>query len=232
MKSLKELKKIFVRNITEELDDYLTNIKKLNKEEIINKSFEISTTLELYKFLKNQNNYSRLELNVLSGFVNPLEVFRESINDYDSITNVSLYELMENCLLNEIYKYVADGMEDIHNKPNYNLIYDVSSVLRELDKYKLCEELKEKFEIEDIYGMGRYHRIVVVNEIFDSPEDINYLNNFFTKLVNDVKFQSLKINNISDKINEKMIKKVIPELRKLEEKANKISNKKKENYER
>lgn len=208
MKSLKELKKIFVRNITEELDDYLTNIKKLNKEEIINKSFEISTTLELYKFLKNQNNYSRLELNVLSGFVNPLEVFRESINDYDSITNVSLYELMENCLLNEIYKYVADGMEDIHNKPNYNLIYDVSSVLRELDKYKLCEELKEKFEIEDIYGMGRYHRIVVVNEIFDSPEDIKYLNNFFTKLVNDVKFQSLKINNISDKINEKMIKKL------------------------
>ena len=229
MKTLKELKKIFVRNITDELNDYLVDIKKLDKEEIINKSFEISTTLELYKFFKNQNNYSRLELNVLSNFVYPLKVFRESIKDYNSITEVSLYELMKNCLLNEMYKYVADGMEEIHNKPNYNLICDVSTVLRELDKYEMCDELKEKFEIDDIYDMGRYHRIVVVNEIFDSPEDIKYLNNFFTKLVNDVKFQSVKINNISDKINEKMIQKVIPELRKLE---NKISIKTKNNHER
>lgn len=232
MKTLKELKKDFVMNMTNELNNYLVDIKKLDKEEIIEKSYEISTRKELYKLLKNKNNYTRLELNVLSDYEYPLDSIRESINSYDTSTEVSLDNLVKDFLYNEIHNNIQYEMEQLEDNPNYDLIYATSEVLEEMDEHNLCENLKNKFEITRFCSMEHYKRIVTVKQIFDSQEDINYLYNFLTNLVNDKEFQSVKINEINDNIKEKMIKEVLPDLKSIVKEAMQINKKEKENYER
>lgn len=232
MKTLKELKKEFVRTMTNELNNYLADIKKLDKEEIIDKSYEISIRKELFKLLNNKNNYSRMELNVLSDYEYPLDSIRESINSYDTSTEVSLDELVNVFLYNEVSNNIQYEMEQLEYNPNRKLIYEVSEVLEEMDKHNLCKNLKNKFEISKFCNIENYKRIVTVKEIFDSQEDINYLHNFLINLVSDKEFQSIKINEINEDIKEKMIKEVLPNLQSIVKETTKEINKNKNEYER
>lgn len=232
MKTLNELKNELVNTMTKELNNYIINIKKLDKDEIIDKSFEISTKKEVFKVLNEKDDYDRMELTVLSDYEYPLDSIYESLNSYDTTTEVSLAALVDDFLFNEVINNRQYEIEQLEDNQYRNLIYDVSNVLEELDAYDLCEELRNKFEVSKFYYMEYYDNLAIVKQIFDSKEDINYLYKFITDLINDKEFQSTNINKLSDSTKEKLIKEVLPELKNIVRETIQTNKKEKISYER
>lgn len=232
MKTLSELKNELVNTMTKELNNYIINIKKLDKDEIIDKSFEISTKKEVFKVLNEKDDYDRMELTVLSDYEYPLDSIYESLNSCDTTTEVSLDALVDDFLFNEVINNRQYEIEQLEDNQYRNLIYDVSNVLEELDAYDLCEELRNKFEVSKFCYMEYYDNLAIVKQIFDSKEDINYLYKFITDLINDKEFQSTNINKLSDGTKEKLIKEVLPELKNIVRETIQINKKEKISYER
>jgi len=232
MKTLSELKNELVNTMTKELNNYIINIKKLDKDEIIDKSFEISTKKEVFKVLNEKDDYDRMELTVLSDYEYPLDSIYESLNSYDTTTEVSLDALVDDFLFNEVINNRQYEIEQLEDNQYRNLIYDVSNVLEELDAYDLCEELRNKFEVSKFCYMEYYDNLAIVKQIFDSKEDINYLYKFITDLINDKEFQSTNINKLSDDTKEKLIKEVLPELKNIVRETIQTNKKEKISYER
>jgi len=232
MKTLSELKNELVNTMTKELNNYIINIKKLDKDEIIDKSFEISTKKEVFKVLNEKDDYDRMELTVLSDYEYPLDSIYESLNSYDTTTEVSLDALVDDFLFNEVINNRQYEIEQLEDNQYRNLIYDVSNVLEELDAYDLCEELRNKFEVSKFCYMEYYDNLAIVKQIFDSKEDINYLYKFITDLINDKEFQSTNINKLSDGTKEKLIKEVLPELKNIVRETIQTNKKEKISYER
>jgi len=232
MKTLSELKNELVNTMTKELNNYIINIKKLDKDEIIDKSFEISTKKELFKFLNDKDDYDRMELTVLSDYEYPLDSIYESFNSYDTTTEVSIDKLVDDFLFNEVINNRQYEMEQLADNQYRNLIYDVSNVLEELDAYDLCEKLRNKFEVSKFCYMEYYDNLAIVKQIFNSKEDINYLYKFIVDLINDKEFQSTNINKLSDDTKEKLIKEVLPELKNIVRETIETNKKEKKSYER
>lgn len=232
MKTLNELKNELVNTMTKELNNYIINIKKLDKDEIIDKSFEISTKKEVFKVLNEKDDYDRMELTVLSDYEYPLDSIYESLNSYDTTTEVSLDALVDDFLFNEVINNRQYEIEQLEDNQYRNLIYDVSNVLEELDAYDLCEKLRNKFEVSKFCYMEYYDNLAIVKQIFDSKEDINYLYKFITDLINDKEFQSTNINKLSDDTKEKLIKEVLPELKNIVRETIQTNKKEKISYER
>lgn len=202
METIEKLKKKLTKKINEEYKEYISELRKLSIDEVIDKSYETTIKKEFLSLLGEENNIDRNELRALLNADNSLDELYEQwdhdINDFGEVLNDSfIYSL------NEIIEGYEDNIQfDLENNKNYKLIQDIMDVLNESDRYGYCDKLKERYCISQIDTL-------VIEEMLNDKQELEYLNDFLIEIKDNEHIQYLceimifnneYYNNINDKI--------------------------------
>jgi len=214
METIKELKKKLTKKLNDEYKEYMSELRKLSIDEVIEKSYETTMKKQFLSLLGEEHNIDRNELRALLNVNNTLDELYEQwdhdINDFDEVINDSfIYSL------NEIVEGYEESVQfDLENDENYELIQKIINVISEADRSGYCDKLRERYSISEFDTL-------LIDEILKDNQERKYLNDFLNDIKDNEDIQYLceimvfnnKYYNDIEKIILSQIKEIDKEMR-------------------
>ena len=194
---IENLEKQIYKKLDKEYDNFISEMLKLSKEEIINNSYKIAVITEFKEFSINVD-CNILELKALSQEQNILQSFYRNWLKYDDVSLSYVTEIT----INKIKDRYMNILEEKMNRfSKLDLVKDICKVLNFLDDNNNCNFIKEKFNIEEFSDE-------IVYLILKDRKGIKDLYYYLCEVV-DIDYLAdekiLKNNNIEEKILTKLI---------------------------
>lgn len=176
METIEKLKRKLIKKLNIEYKEYISELKELSIDEVIEKSYETAMKQQFLSLLGEENSIERNEVKALLESDNTLDDLYEQwdhdINDFGEVINDSfIYSLNE-----MVESYEESVQLDLENDENYELIQKIINVMSEVDRSGYCDKLKERYGISEIDTL-------IVDEILKDKQERKYLNDF----LNDIK---------------------------------------------
>ena len=193
---VEHLEEQIYKKIDKEYNDFINEMLKLSKEEIINNSYKIAVITEFKEFSINVD-CNILELKALSQEQNILQSFYRNWLKYDDVSLSYVTEIT----INKIKDRYMNILEEKMNRfSKLDLVKDICKVLNFLDDNNNCNFIKEKFNIEEFSDE-------IVYLILKDRKGIKDLYYYLCEVV-DIDYLAdekiLKNNNIEEKILPKL----------------------------
>lgn len=193
---VERLEEQIYKKIDKEYNDFINEMFKLSKEEIINNSYKIAVITEFKEFSINVD-CNILELKALSQEPNLLQSFYGNWLKYD---DVSLSYVADITIEKITDRYVKILDEKMNEFSKLDLVKDICKVLNFLDDNNNCNFIKEKFNVEEFSDE-------IVYLILKDRKGIKDLYYYLCEVV-DIDYLAdekiLKNNNIEEKILPKL----------------------------
>lgn len=193
---IENLEKQIYKKLDKEYDNFISEMLKLSKEEIINNSYKIAVITEFKEFSINVD-CNILELKALSQEPNLLQSFYGNWLKYD---DVSLSYVADITIEKITDRYVKILDEKMNEFSKLDLVKDICKVLNFLDDNNNCNFIKEKFNVEEFSDE-------IVYLILKDRKGIKDLYYYLCEVV-DIDYLAdekiLKNNNIEEKILPKL----------------------------
>ncbi len=184
-----------MEKVKKEYTNYIKNIKKLSKNEIIERAGEIKMMENFNDAISSLYNYDNSLFKLLLEKNNALKFIYDRWLDADPSVDNNFDNDLFYLLDNDIDIFNNNLLKEIENDSNYNLIKNISSSLEQLDN---CDNIKDKF---CVYNLD----LIDVYDILKTKDGTNYLYYFFNDLKNNKEIKN--IDNIKNNI--------LPDLKKL-----------------
>jgi len=226
MEAIKELKKKLTKKLNEEYKEYISELKELSIDEVIEKSYETTMKKQFLSLLGEEKNIDRNELRALLDTNNTLDELYEQwdidINNFDEvIDDTFIYSL------NEIVEGYEESVQfDLENDENYELIQMIIDVLEEAGKYDFTKKFMNRYDISSIDTL-------LIADILKEKEEINYLRDLMIYLNDSETIQYYcEIKVFDNKCYDNIHKKILPELKEIYKELDKNKSKKNKGNER
>ena len=184
-----------MEKVKKEYTNYIKNIKKLSKNEIIERAGEIKMMENFNDAISSLYNYDDSLYKLLLEKNNALKFIYDRWLDADLSVDNNFDNDLFYLLDNDIDIFNNNLLKEIENDSNYNLIKNISSSLEQLDN---CDNIKDKFCVSNL-------DLINVYNILKTKDGTNYLYYFFNDLKNNKEIKN--IDNIKNNI--------LPDLKKL-----------------
>ena len=193
---VEHLEEQIYKKIDKEYNDFINEMLKLSKEEIINNSYKIAVITEFKEFSINVDS-NILDLKALSQEPNLLQTFYRNWLKYD---DVSLAYVADITIEKITDRYMNILKEKMNKFSKLDLVKDICEVLNYLDDNNNCDFIKEKFNVEEFSDE-------IVYLILKDRKGIKDLYYYLCEVV-DIDYLAdekiLKNNNIEEKILPKL----------------------------
>ena len=190
------LEKQIYKKLEKEYNDFISEMLKLSKEEIINNSYKIAVINEFKEFSINID-CNLIELKALSQEPNLLQTFYRNWLKYDDVSLSYVTEITINKITD---RYMNILKEKMNKFSKLDLVKDICEVLNYLDDNNNCDFIKEKFNVEEFSDE-------MVYLILKDRKGIKDLYYYLCEVV-DIDYLAdekiLKNNNIEEKILPKL----------------------------
>lgn len=169
---IERLEKQIYKKIDKEYNDFINEMLKLSKEEIINNSYKIAVIGEFKEYSINVGS-TIIELKALSQEHNILQTFYRNWLKYD---DVSLDYVAEITIDKIRDRYMNLLKEKMNSFSNIDLVKDICEVLDLLDDNNDYDFIKEKFNVEEFSDEIVY---LIINdrkgiqELYSSLSEVN-----------------------------------------------------------
>lgn len=207
METIEKLKRKLIKKLNIEYKEYLSELKELSIDEVIEKSYETAMKQQFLSLLGEEHSIERNEVKALLESDNTLDELYEQwdhdINDFGEVINDSfIYSL------NEIVENYEECMQfNIENDYDYELTQMIMDVLSDIDNYNYCDKLKKRYGISEIDTL-------IVDEILNDRYETEYLHDFLIDINNDEHIQHLcNIKLLSNQYYNNIHQKILPELK-------------------
>ena len=182
--------------IYKEYDEYISELSKKDKKEIIKSSYQTAIIEEIIDAFWGDEAYNVMGLDSLLNKDNTLK----SLIDNWMSSDDGIHRIVEENI--EIYS------EDIAKEnPNYKLINNMENVLNALNNYDFCYNLKRKLEIADFCDETLF-------EVLQKGSNREYLYNFFNEIKDDNHLHYLvEINVMDSEVINTIKNEIIPSLK-------------------
>ena len=202
---IERLEEQIYKKIDKEYNDFINEMLKLSKEEIINNSYKIAVIGEFKEYSINVGS-NIIELKALSQEQNILQTFYRNWLKYD---DVSLDYVADITIEKITDRYMNLLKEKMNRFSNIDLVKDICEALDLLDDNNNYDFIKEKFNVEEFSNEIVYLIIKDrkgIQELYSSLSKVN-----INDLTNDENLKNKIIEkNILPKLKEKSkIKKTI-----------------------
>lgn len=188
---IERLEEQIYKKIDKEYNDFINEMLKLSKEEIINNSYKIAVIGEFKEYSINVGS-NIIELKALSQEQNILQTFYRNWLKYD---DVSLDYVADITIEKITDRYMNLLKEKMNRFSNIDLVKDICEALDLLDDNNNYDFIKEKFNVEEFSNEIVYLIIKDrkgIQELYSSLSKVN-----INDLTND--------ENLKNKIIEKNI---------------------------
>lgn len=226
METIKQLKKKLTEKLNKEYKEYISELKKLSIDAVIEKSYETTMKKQFLSLLGEEHSIERNELKSLLESDNSLDELYEQwdhdITDFGEVLNDSfIYSL------NEIVEGYEENMQfNIENDYDYELIQKIMDVLNEADRYEYCHKFKEKYGISEIDTL-------IIDEILKDKQEVEYLHDLLIDIDNNEHIQYLcEINIFNNEYYNSIHENILPELKEIHKELDKNKDKKSKEMER
>lgn len=193
---VERLEEQIYKKIDKEYNDFINEMFKLSKEEIINNSYKIAVINEFKEFSINID-CNLIELKALSQEPNLLQTFYRNWLKYDDVSLSYVTEITINKITD---RYMNILKEKMNKFSKLDLVKDICEVLNYLDDNNNCDFIKEKFNVEEFSDE-------MVYLILKDRKGIKDLYYYLCEVV-DIDYLAdekiLKNNNIEEKILPKL----------------------------
>lgn len=193
---VEHLEEQIYKKIDKEYNDFINEMLKLSKEEIINNSYKIAVITEFKEFSINID-CNLIELKALSQEPNLLQTFYRNWLKYDDVSLSYVTEITINKITD---RYINILKEKMNKFSKLDLVKDICEVLNYLDDNNNCDFIKEKFNVEEFSDE-------IVYLILKDRKGIKDLYYYLCEVV-DIDYLAdekiLKNNNIEEKILPKL----------------------------
>lgn len=193
---VERLEEQIYKKIDKEYNDFINEMFKLSKEEIINNSYKIAVINEFKEFSINVD-CNILELKALSQEPNLLQTFYRNWLKYDDVSLSYVTEITINKITD---RYMNILKEKMNKFSKLDLVKDICEVLNYLDDNNNCDFIKEKFNVEEFSDE-------IVYLILKDRKGIKDLYHYLCEVV-DIDYLAdekiLKNNNVEEKILPKL----------------------------
>lgn len=195
--------------LSRELREYKKELREKNADMIIRFSYETSIKEQLPDMFLGKSHYDEYELRALLELDNSLNGLYNAWMDSDFGLHNILEDTLADFVMDLSDEYVEEQEDKIKQKDNYELISNISSALNDFDRYDFCNDVKNKYEIEEF-------DLISVDSILNSKDGIFLLYHHFDELKDNSHLKYLNQTQVIDIKNYQNIEdKIIPELRKL-----------------
>ena len=157
-----ELSKKVYDKLYQEYEDFIQKIEGLPFKKVIENAYSITVRQEFLDMFYFNDSFSNRQLKALLEIPNVLDYLYNCWIRTDG-------NLFKFCDLAE--DYTDNLLLKMKKNNNFNLFFDISNVLSNIDYFNLCSDLKEKFDIEEL-------DVIDINTIFKSNDGVKYLYNF------------------------------------------------------
>lgn len=193
---VEHLEEQIYKKIDKEYNDFINEMLKLSKEEIINNSYKIAVITEFKEFSINVDS-NILDLKALSQEPNLLQTFYRNWLKYDDVSLSYVTEITINKITD---RYMNILKEKMNKFSKLDLVKDICEVLNYLDDNNNCDFIKEKFNVEEFSDE-------IVYLILKDRKGIKDLYYYLCEVV-DIDYLAdekiLKNNNVEEKILPKL----------------------------
>lgn len=193
---VEHLEEQIYKKIDKEYNDFINEMLKLSKEEIINNSYKIAVITEFKEFSINVDS-NILDLKALSQEPNLLQTFYRNWLKYDDVSLAYVADITIEKITDRYMNILKEKMNDFSK---LDLVKDICEVLNYLDDNNNCDFIKEKFNVEEFSDE-------IVYLILKDRKGIKDLYHYLCEVV-DIDYLAdekiLKNNNIEEKILPKL----------------------------
>jgi len=209
METKNNLLKQVESRVKKEYENYIEKIKNQNIDKIIEESYQISIKEELTYLFYDENKFNNHKLNSLLEQENILEyLYNDWMKSGRNISEI-LEDNLDFCLDQLEEDYIYEKEELIKKDKKYELIKMISDVLEDVDYYEFCNNLKNKYQIDDL-------DLIHVYNIFCSKDGKKYLYDFFNDIKDSEHLSYLnEISVINSENFNNIEEKILPELKSL-----------------
>lgn len=180
------LEKQIYKKLEKEYNDFISEMLKLSKEEIIKNAYRISN-YENFRYTFDFKEYSVLELKALLQEKKLLSYFYNYFLKYDEITPESAMHDVTQFVTENYVNFIKDKV----NESNDNkLLNCVTKTLNDLDNNNLCDKFKdklgvEKFNLETVYVIVKDD--LGAKNLYDYFRNINSSKEIYEKEIINIK---------------------------------------------
>lgn len=206
--------------LNKENKEYKNKISLLSPKEIIKSAYPIAIKEELVDLFYGGSRFSIRILKALLEKDNTLEYLYDKWLNADGGIHEIIVDSIEDDLLELEEEYSDKLLNNLEQNKNFSLYSSLAEVCSNFDLYHLCEDLKDKFEVENL-------DIVDIDAIFNSKDGKKYMYNFLDGLKNNGKAKELSETNVKVyKQLEEVKNSLLPKLKELIRKDDKDISKK------
>lgn len=226
METIDNLKKRLEKKLNNEYKEYMSELRKLSTDEVIEKSYETTLKKQFLKLLRREHSGERNEIKALLNADNALdELYEQWDHDVYELSIIindnfiySFNEIVEN--------YEVDVEDSLESCRELGFFQKIADVLNEADNYNYCDDLKEK------YGVSEFD-VLLIDEILMDRDETRYLHDFLIDIDNDEHIQYLCENHTFNNEYYNNIQEIIlPKLKEYYKELDKNKSKKNKEIER
>ena len=213
MKTNKKLVETLNQKLDNEYNLFIYEAEQLNPKETIERSYEIVIKDKIRNLFNKEDNLNEYQIKGLLSLENTLNSIYKDWKKGNGIFYIDLEEQSTDFVKYVEEEYIQRIFEEIENLPNYELIEIISNVLEEyIDKME-CNEIKNRYEIDNF-------NIIDINKVLNAENGIEDLYTIFENLKKDKNINLVALDYEKYKIINEII---LPKLKELEENNNQLT---------
>lgn len=199
--------------------EFIQKIEKLPPKQIIDNAYSISVKQELVDMFYGSSRFSNRELKALLELPHTLDYLYDSWLDADGGIHEVIFDGIENDLTTLAEEYSDKLLSNVEKNKHFNLYSDISDICVNLDYYGVCDELKAKYNLEELDEID-------IDVLFKSKDGKKYLYKFLNDLPTNEKICHLSETNVMVyKSVDTLKNKILPQLKEIIDKDNEKSKK-------
>ena len=203
-----ELSKKVYDKLYQEYEDFIQKIEGLPFKKVIENAYSITVRQEFLDMFYFNDSFSNRQLKALLEIPNVLDYLYNCWIRTDGNLFTIISESLQDKFCDLAEDYTDNLLLKMKKNNNFNLFFDISNVLSNIDYFNLCSDLKEKFDIEEL-------DVIDINTIFKSNDGVKYLYNFLNGVSNDARYKKISETNVVAYNNIKRIKtEILPRFQK------------------
>ena len=178
-------------SLSNELDEYIEQVKKLPTDSMVRDIFEITIKDEIVESFRSSWAHTDEEYASILLLDKPLKYLYEKVLDREISNIVILVEDSVNKILNDL----VFKIEKIKESEDYNLIKNINELIDKIKVDDITNKFSELFNIQKI-------NILSINDILKTKSDTKKLYHFLTStefkknIVNDIELSKKNDENI------------------------------------
>ena len=200
-----------IKELNQKLDNeynlFIYETEQLNPKEIIGKAYEIVIKDKIKNLFNKKDNLNEYQIKGLLSLENTLNSIYEDWKKDNGIFYIDLEKQSTDFVKYIEKEYIQRLFEEIEDSPNYELIEIISNVLEEYSDKIKCNEIKNRYEIDNF-------NIIDINKVLNAEKWIEDLYTIFESLKNE---KDLNLFTMDYKNYEIINEIILPKLKEIEE---------------